>query len=134
MTINIVTGVAGLVGSHIADALLARGDRVIGIDHFNDYYDPALKRKNVAHLVNHPAFQLIEADIQQLDWSAHLQDVSVIYHQAAQAGVRASWGRGFQMYTERNLNATQTVLEAAKDAKHLTRLVFVSSSSVYGDA
>ncbi|PSB27743.1 NAD-dependent epimerase/dehydratase family protein [Stenomitos frigidus] len=134
MTINLVTGVAGFIGSNLTDALLSRGDRVIGIDHFNDYYDPTLKRKNVAHLMNHPAFQLVEADIQQVDWSALLSTVDVVYHQAAQAGVRASWGSGFRIYTERNINATQTLLEAAKDAKQLKRLVFASSSSVYGDA
>lgn len=134
MTINIVTGVAGFIGSHLAEALLNRGDRVIGIDHFNDYYNPELKRKNLATILQHPAFQLIEADIQDLDWSALLQDVEVVYHQAAQAGVRASWGSSFQLYTERNLNATQVILEAAKDAKHLQRLVYASSSSVYGNA
>ena len=134
MTINIVTGVAGFIGSHLADALVSRGDRVIGIDHFNDYYDPALKHKNIAHLLAHPSFQLVEADIQQLDWAPLLPDVEVIYHQAAQAGVRASWGSGFRAYTERNINSTQVLLEAAKTAKHLKRLVFASTSSVYGNA
>lgn len=133
MTTNIVTGVAGFIGSHLAGTLLERGDRVVGIDHFNDYYSPELKRKNVAPLVQHPSFKLVEADIQELDWSALLADVDVVYHQAAQAGVRASWGQGFRAYTERNLNATQVLLEAAKDS-HLTRLVFASTSSVYGNA
>lgn len=63
-----------------------------------------------------------------------MADVEVVYHQAAQAGVRASWGQGFRGYTERNINATQVLLEAAKDAKHLKRLVYASTSSVYGDA
>lgn len=134
MTINIVTGVAGFIGSHLAEALLHRGDRVIGIDHFNDYYNPELKRKNLATSLQHPAFQLIEADIEDLDWAAVLQDVEVVYHQAAQAGVRASWGNSFRLYTERNINATQVILEAAKDAKHLQRIVYASSSSVYGNA
>ncbi|MBW4583224.1 MAG: GDP-mannose 4,6-dehydratase [Tildeniella nuda ZEHNDER 1965/U140] len=134
MTISVVTGVAGFIGSNLADALLKRGDRVIGIDHFNDYYNPLLKHKNIAHLANHPAFQLVKAEIQQVDWSTILPEVDVVYHQAAQAGVRASWGSGFRTYTERNVNATQTLLEAAKEAKQLKRLVFASSSSVYGDA
>ena len=134
MTISLVTGVAGFIGSHLADALLKRGDRVIGIDHFNDYYDPLLKRKNIAHLSNQPAFHLIEADLQQVDWSTLLSQVDVVYHQAAQAGVRASWGSGFRTYTEQNINVTQILLEAAKEAKQLKRLVFASSSSVYGDA
>jgi nucleoside-diphosphate-sugar epimerase len=69
-----------------------------------------------------------------LDWKTLLVDVEVIYHQAAQAGVRASWGKGFYLYTERNINATQIILEAAKEAKSLKRIVFASSSSVYGNA
>ncbi len=134
MAISIVTGVAGFIGSHLAETLLNQGEQVIGVDQFNDYYDPALKRQNVAAIAHHPSFKLIEADIQELDWPTLLQDVDVVYHQAAQAGVRASWGSGFRAYTERNLNATQILLEAAKDAKHLKRLVYASTSSVYGNA
>ncbi len=134
MTKSIVTGAAGFIGSHLVEALLKQGDEVIGIDEFTNYYDPILKRKNIAHLHNHPHFKLIEADIQFLDWQNLLATVDVVYHQAAQAGVRASWGEGFRAYTERNINATQVLLEAAKDAKHLLRLVFASTSSVYGDA
>jgi UDP-glucose 4-epimerase len=130
----IVTGAAGFIGSHIAEALLQQGEEVIGIDEFNDYYDPMLKRKNIAHLQCWPGFTLVEGDIQFLDWQTLLQDVDIIYHQAAQAGVRASWGQGFRAYTERNINATQILLEAAKDAKTLKRLVYASTSSVYGDA
>lgn len=130
----IVTGAAGFVGSHLVDILLQQGEEVIGIDEFNDYYDPMLKRKNVAQLHSLPGFTLIEADIQFLDWQELLKDVDVVYHQAAQAGVRASWGKAFGGYTERNINATQVLLEAAKDAKNLKRLVFASSSSIYGDA
>ncbi|RCJ18923.1 UDP-glucose 4-epimerase [Nostoc minutum NIES-26] len=130
----IVTGAAGFIGSHLVEALLQQGEEVIGIDEFNDYYDPMLKHKNIAHLQLSPNFSLIEGDIQFLDWQTILEDVDVIYHQAAQAGVRASWGQGFRFYTERNISATQVLLEAAKDAKHLKRLVFASTSSVYGDA
>lgn len=134
MATIIVTGVAGFIGSHLADALLKRGDRVIGIDQFNDYYDPLLKRKNVASLVSQADFELVEGDIQLLNWSALLEGVEVVYHQAAQAGVRASWGESFRNYTERNINATQVLLEAAKDAKGLQRFVYASTSSVYGNA
>jgi nucleoside-diphosphate-sugar epimerase len=130
----IVTGAAGFIGSHLAEALLRQGEEVIGIDEFNDYYDPTLKRKNILHLENHPGFKLIEGDIQLLDWQTLLADVKIVFHQAAQAGVRASWGQSFRHYTERNINATQVLLEAAKEAKHLKRLVYASSSSVYGDA
>jgi UDP-glucose 4-epimerase len=81
----IVTGAAGFIGSHLVDILLQQGEEVIGIDEFNDYYDPMLKRKNVAHLHSSPGFTLIEADIQFLDWQELLKDVDVVYHQAAQA-------------------------------------------------
>lgn len=134
MAISIVTGAAGFIGSHLVEALLNQGELVIGIDQFNDYYDPNLKRRNIAQFENHPAFKLVEGDVQSLDWGALLVDVDVVYHQAAQAGVRASWGQGFRAYTERNINATQVLLSAAKNAKHLKRLVFASTSSVYGDA
>lgn len=134
MTKNIVTGAAGFIGSHLAETLLKKGEEVIGIDEFNDYYDPFFKNKNVTFLKSYDNFKLIEADIQFLDWNSLLQDVDVVYHQAAQAGVRASWGQGFRFYTERNISATQVLLEAAKDAKNLKRLVYASTSSVYGDA
>jgi nucleoside-diphosphate-sugar epimerase len=134
MAKTIVTGAAGFIGSHLVETLLKQGKEVIGIDEFNDYYDPMLKNKSIAHLHGSPNFTLIEGNIQFLDWQALLQDVEVIYHQAAQAGVRASWGEGFRNYTERNISATQVLLEAAKDAQHLKRLVFASTSSVYGDA
>jgi nucleoside-diphosphate-sugar epimerase len=134
MNKSIVTGAAGFIGSHLVEALLKQGHSVIGIDEFNSYYDPTLKRKNVAHLQNNPNFELIEDDIQFVDWQKLLENVDVVYHQAAQAGVRASWGKGFRSYTERNISATQILLEAAKDAKSLKRLVFASTSSIYGDA
>src|SRR4028119_1905436 len=101
MTTSIVTGVAGFIGSHLAEALLRQGDRVIGVDHFNDYYDPTLKRKNIAELEQNAKFELVEGDIQSLNWVGLLETAEVIYHQAAQAGVRASWGTGFRAYTDR---------------------------------
>ncbi len=134
MATHIVTGVAGFIGSNLAEKLLEQGDQVIGIDQFNDYYDPSLKRKNAHILAKYPEFKLIEADIQALDWRQLLQGVEVLFHQAAQAGVRASWGDGFRQYTERNINATQIILEAAKETPSLQRMVFASTSSVYGNA
>ena len=134
MTNTIVTGVGGFIGSHLAETLLNQGDKVIGIDEFNDYYNPTLKRQNISQFQNHPGFQLIENNIQSLNWSELLVDVDVVYHQAAQAGVRPSWGKGFRDYTERNINATQIILEAAIDAPNLKRLVYASTSSIYGDA
>ncbi|MFM6836518.1 MAG: NAD-dependent epimerase/dehydratase family protein [Dolichospermum sp.] len=134
MTKIIVTGVAGFIGSHLAETLLKQGEEVIGIDEFNDYYDPLLKWKNIANFQHYPNFTLVEGDIQFLNWQKLLLDVQLVYHQAAQAGVRFSWGQGFRAYTERNINATQVLLEAAKDAQNLKRLVFASTSSIYGDA
>ncbi len=134
MPTHIVTGVAGFIGSHLAEKLLDRGDRVIGVDQFNNYYNPQLKRNNVAILQQNPAFTLIESDIQTLDWQKMLKDVDILYHQAAQAGVRASWGKGFRHYTARNINATQIILEAAKETQSLTRFVYASTSSIYGNA
>ncbi|MDY6936820.1 MAG: NAD-dependent epimerase/dehydratase family protein, partial [Cyanobacteriota bacterium] len=134
MAVSIVTGVAGFIGSNLAQTLLEQGHQVIGVDEFNDYYDPTFKRQNVTELLNHANFKLIEKNILSIDWLELLQGVDVVYHQAAQAGVRASWGTGFRDYTERNINATQVLLEAAKETPSLKRLVFASTSSVYGNA
>jgi len=134
MTKIIVTGAAGFIGSHLVEQLLQQGKEVIGIDDFNDYYDPVLKRNNISHLLDSPGFQLIEGNIQFLEWHLLLKNVEIIYHQAAQAGVRASWGQNFPTYVERNINATQTLLEAAKYAKSLKKFIFASTSSIYGDA
>jgi nucleoside-diphosphate-sugar epimerase len=134
MSQNIVTGAAGFIGSHLAETLLQQGQRVIGIDEMNDYYDPMFKQKNIAHLQTYPGFEFIEQDIQLLNWQDILKDIGTVYHLAAQAGVRASWGQGFRFYTERNISATQILLEAAKNAKTLKKLVFASTSSIYGDA
>jgi nucleoside-diphosphate-sugar epimerase len=134
MATHIVTGVAGFIGSHLAETILLQGDRIIGVDQINDYYDIKQKKANVAHLKQYSGFKFTEDDIQKLDWLKLLQDVDVIYHQAAQAGVRASWGDSFRHYTERNINATQVILEAARKANSLQRFVYASTSSVYGNA
>ena len=134
MVNHIVTGVAGFIGSHLAEALLIQGAKVIGVDQFNNYYSPQLKQNNVANLKKYARFKLINANIQDLDWQELLKSVEVVYHQAAQAGVRASWGKDFHHYTERNINATQVILEGAKQVKSLKRIVYASSSSIYGNA
>jgi nucleoside-diphosphate-sugar epimerase len=134
MATSIVTGAAGFIGSHLTEALLNRGDRVIGIDQFNDYYDPGLKRQNVEALRHHPNFELIEANLLHLDLPLLLAQADYVYHQAAQPGVRASWGQGFRDYSDRNLDATQALLEAAKQSPQIKQFLFASTSSVYGDA
>jgi UDP-glucuronate 4-epimerase len=128
----LVTGAAGFIGSTLTDRLLADGVQVTGIDLFTDYYDRALKRKNVAGAAKHPAFTLLELDLAEADLAA-LPEVDVVFHQAAQPGVRASWGREFAAYAHHNVLATQRLLERYKGTK-LERFVYASSSSVYGDA
>jgi UDP-glucose 4-epimerase len=128
----LVTGAAGFIGSHLCERLLADGARVTGVDSFTDYYDPALKRRNLETALAHPAFRLMELDLGDADL-APLPEVDVVYHQAAQPGVRASWGADFAIYTHHNVLATQRLLERYR-GRPLQRFVFASSSSVYGDA
>lgn len=126
----LVTGCAGFIGSHLTDRLLADGDEVTGIDCFTDYYPRAIKESNIRDALQHKNFTLIEKDILEL---STYPDVDVVFHEAAQAGVRASWGSSFAIYTTNNIEATQRLLEWYKD-KPLTKFVYASSSSVYGDA
>lgn len=128
----LVTGAAGFIGSTLSERLLADGVHVTGVDCFTDYYDVRLKRKNLEAATKHPQFTLLEHDLGAADLSA-LPDVDVVFHQAAQAGVRASWGREFSSYVHHNVLATQRLLERYRDAQ-LERFVYASSSSVYGDA
>jgi nucleoside-diphosphate-sugar epimerase len=95
----LITGVAGFVGSHLAERLLAQGREVVGIDCFTDYYARELKEQNLVGARSHRAFSLVEADIVRVDFAKLLDGVDVVYHQAAQAGVRASWGQTFESYT-----------------------------------
>lgn len=132
----VVTGCAGFIGSHLAEALLDRGCEVVGVDSLNDYYDPALKRENLAPLLARPGFAFRHADLNDLDAVDLLAGSRAVFHLAAQAGVRASWGRSFGDYLARNLAATQHLLEACRHprvAPDLARFVYSSSSSVYGD-
>ena len=128
----LVTGAAGFIGSHLSERLLRDGVRVVGVDCFTDYYDPALKRGNLERCLAHPAFRLLELDLAAADLAA-LPEVDVVYHQAAQPGVRASWGAEFAVYTHHNVLATQRLLERYRGLP-LERFVYASSSSVYGDA
>jgi UDP-glucose 4-epimerase len=132
MSHALVTGAAGFIGSTLTDRLLADGVRVTGVDLFTDYYDVTLKRRNVEGARRHPSFALLELDLGAADLAA-LPEVDVVFHQAAQPGVRASWGREFAAYTHHNVLATQRLLERYKKSR-LERFVYASSSSVYGDA
>lgn len=128
----LVTGVAGFIGSHLADRLLRDGARVVGIDCFTDYYPRAMKEANLAAFRSDPGFSLIETSLQTAALEPLLADVTHVFHLAAQAGVRKSWGRDFQIYTSHNVDATQILLEASV-GRPLERFVYASSSSVYGD-
>jgi UDP-glucuronate 4-epimerase len=133
MSNALVTGVAGFIGSHLSERLLERGEAVIGVDRLSDYYDPATKAANVARLRQHPGFTFVEADLVEVAEPALLEDVDHVYHLAGQPGVRPSWGRSFEIYANDNVMATQALLEAAKEAT-IERVVYASSSSVYGNA
>ncbi|GAC1389793.1 MAG: NAD-dependent epimerase/dehydratase family protein [Ktedonobacteraceae bacterium] len=129
----IVTGVAGFVGAHLSERLLADGHEVCGIDAFIDYYPRSMKEKNLEGPRSWSSFTFIEGDLLELPLSTLLEGVNVIFHQAAQAGVRASWGHEFSRYVGCNVLATQKLLEASVHAQELQRFVYASSSSVYGD-
>ncbi|HET7225156.1 MAG TPA: NAD-dependent epimerase/dehydratase family protein [Candidatus Eisenbacteria bacterium] len=128
----LVTGAAGFIGSHLAERLVRDGVNVVGVDAFTDYYDPALKRRNLEALAGSPRFRLLELDLGAADLAA-LPEVDVVFHQAAQPGVRASWGAEFAAYAHHNVLATQRLLERYR-RDTLRRFVYASSSSVYGDA
>ena len=127
---TLVTGCAGFIGSHLVDTLLEHRYEVIGIDCFTDYYSREIKEANLSNALKNNNFKLIEADILEMD---KFPDVDYVFHLAAQAGVRASWGKSFEIYTKNNVQATQKLLEFYKD-RELKKFVYASSSSVYGDA
>lgn len=128
----LVTGAAGFIGSHLSEALLAAGADVTGIDCFTDYYPRPVKEANLAGLVGRPGFRFVEAPLQRTDLRALLDGTTHVFHLAAQAGVRKSWGRDFDVYTTNNIEASQRLLEALVGMP-IQRFVYASSSSVYGD-
>jgi len=129
----LVTGVAGFIGSQVAEALIARGARVIGLDCFTDYYPREVKESNLGRLLGADRFTFVEVALQRADLAALGDGVTHVFHLAAQAGVRKSWGRDFRTYTVNNVEATQVLLEALV-GRPVERVVYASSSSVYGDA
>ncbi len=128
----LVTGVAGFVGSTLAERLVDSGADVVGLDCFTDYYPRPMKERNLAALRGHERFRFVESRVQDADLGALLADRTHLFHLAAQAGVRKSWGRDFGVYLENNIEATQVLLEACTRLP-LDRIVYASSSSVYGD-
>jgi nucleoside-diphosphate-sugar epimerase len=128
----LVTGAAGFVGSHLSERLIGSGATVTGVDCFTDYYPRALKERNLAALRQSPGFTLVEQPLADADLEALLDGTTHVFHLAAQAGVRKSWGRDFHVYTVNNIEATQILLEACV-GKPIERFVYASSSSIYGD-
>lgn len=128
----LVTGAAGFIGSTLSTTLTERGAEVVGIDCFTDYYAREIKERNLAELRTRPNFRFVEARLQDVDFGPLLEGVTHVFHLAAQAGVRGSWGEQFLTYTSNNVDSTQRLLEALK-GRDITRLVYASSSSVYGD-
>ena len=128
----LVTGVAGFIGSTLAEALLRDGADVVGLDCFTDYYPRPFKERNLSTLTGQPRFRFLESSIRDADLVTLVADRTHVFHLAAQAGVRKSWGRDFASYTTNNIEATQLLLEACT-GRRLDRIVYASSSSVYGD-
>jgi nucleoside-diphosphate-sugar epimerase len=128
----LVTGAAGFIGSHLASALLDRGAEVTGLDCFTDYYPRVIKEANLAVNAGRPGFHFVQGSLQHADLGALVDQKTHVFHLAAQAGVRKSWGADFRIYTELNVDATQRLLEACV-GRPLHRFVYASSSSVYGD-
>jgi UDP-glucuronate 4-epimerase len=132
MSRYVVTGAAGFVGSHLCESLLADNNAVVGIDSFSDYYSRSLKEANLRSCHEAKAFELVEADLSEYPLARVLDGVDGVFHLAAQAGVRRSWGDSFQIYLRDNVLATQHLFEAALERG--LRVVFASSSSIYGDS
>ena len=129
---SLVTGVAGCVGSHLAERLLTAGHEVIGVDCLVPYYSKNIKRGNTVSLLERDSFTFIEGDLIEMDLDALVQNIELVFHQAAQAGVRASWGAGFTPYIRNNVTATQRLLEAFAPCPPRA-FIYASSSSVYGN-
>lgn len=129
----LVTGAAGFIGSSLADLLLSQGHEVVGIDCFADYYPREIKESNLSNARSEARFSFVEDDLLTADLEPLLAGVDWVFHQAAQAGVRASWGESFDVYVRNNISVTQRLLERARESR-IEKLVYASSSSVYGDS
>ncbi|MCP4263938.1 MAG: SDR family NAD(P)-dependent oxidoreductase [Planctomycetes bacterium] len=128
----LITGAAGFIGSHLCERLLGEGLEVVGIDNFDDFYDPKIKHRNISTCLNNKNFQLIEADIRdKAAMDKAVAGIEIIVHLAAKAGVRPSIAEPL-LYNDVNINGTMVLLEAANKHK-VGKFIFASSSSVYGN-
>jgi len=130
---TLVTGCAGFVASHLTERLLADGERVLGIDCFNDNYARGQKLRNLSRVREWDSFEFLPIDLSRGDLGDVVADCDTVYHLAAEPGVRSSWGSRFERYAQNNIVATQHLLEALRTTPD-TRLVYASSSSIYGQA
>lgn len=128
----VITGVAGFIGSHLCEALLKQGHNVKGIDYLDQNSDYRIKKDNIKNLLGHPNFQWQNVNLLDSNLEKYIGDAEVVFHLAAIAGVRNSWGASFGDYVQTNVLLTQKILDACKTASSLKKLVFASSSSVYG--
>jgi len=129
----LITGAAGFIGSHLSERLLSEGRTVVGVDNFDEFYDPQIKRSNIAGCLENENFELVEGDIRDRDAMDEIvgKDIDIIVHLAARAGVRPSIAQPL-LYTDVNVNGTTVLLETAKKHK-VDNFIFASSSSVYGN-
>lgn len=129
----LVTGGAGFIGSSVSDRLLARGDEVVCLDNFDEFYNPKIKRRNIEGALKSPKFRLVEGDIRDMELLKKLfaeEKFDMLFHPAARAGVRPSI-KDPLLYEDVNIRGTMNLLEMAKEHK-LKGFIFASSSSVYG--
>jgi len=129
--ICLVTGAAGFIASHLCRRLLKENFRVVGVDSFNDSYPKWMKEKNIQDILQEKNFEFIAQDLEDVNLKKLLRKVDCVFHLAAQAGVRTSWGENFDVYIKNNIQATQKLLEAAREIP-LKKFIYASSSSVYG--
>lgn len=130
---SIVTGCAGFIGSHLAESLLADGHQVVGLDCFNANYGRRAKLQNLERARDWDGFEFVPIDLSRGDLSEFVSECEIVFHLAAEPGVRHSWGSRFEAYLRNNVLATQLLLDAMRPWPE-KRLVFASSSSIYGQA
>jgi UDP-glucuronate 4-epimerase len=131
----LVTGGAGFIGSHLVERLLGEGNRVVCLDNFDDFYDPALKRRNLARSLQDPSFKLVERDLRDEGGLRKIlagEKIGAVAHLAARAGVRPSVQKP-ALYADVNIRGTICLLEACRE-NGVRRFLFASSSSVYGNS